>query len=205
MTGTALRLPRLPPAPPGLTIGLFGGTFNPPHEGHVLVAESALRECRLDRIWWMVSPGNPLKPNPPPPIEQRIAQCRALVDNPRIIVTGVEAEIGTRFTVDSLRILQRMRPGVHFVYVMGADSFAGLERWRDWRGIMNMVPVAVVDRPGASIRAVRSIAARTYQNVRLNEGKAASLAFHTPPAWVMLYGKRSPQSSSAIRKRLGLK
>ena len=194
-----LRLPRLPPAPRGLRIGLFGGTFNPPHPGHVLVAEAALRECGLDRIWWMVSPGNPLKANPPPPVATRIGWCRALIDNPRIVVNDVEAEIGTRFTVDSLRILQRMRPGVDFVYVMGADSFADLHRWRDWRGIMRMVPVAVVDRPGATIAAVRGIAARTFQRNRLPEAAARLLPLCRPPAWVMLYGKRSPLSSTAIR------
>lgn len=192
--------PRLPPAVRGMRIGLFGGTFNPPHAGHVLVAESALRALRLDRIWWMVSPGNPLKALAPPPLAERIRLSRALARDPRIVVTDAEAEIGTRFTVDSIRILQRLRPGVRFVYVMGADSFAGLERWRDWRGIMARVPVAVVDRPGATLAAVRSVAGRTFAAARVDAASAARLPFMTPPAWTMLYGRRSPLSSTGLRQ-----
>lgn len=186
-----------------MTIGLFGGTFNPPHAGHRMVAETALRACALHRIWWMVSPGNPLKPNPPPPIADRIALSRKLARDPQIVVTDVEAEMGTRFTIDSIRMLQRLRPGVRFVYVMGADSFATLERWKDWRAIMAAMPVIVVDRPGATLAAARSVAARTFADARQPERDAPLIAFRRAPAWVLLYGPRSPLSSTDLRRRAG--
>lgn len=184
-----------------MRVGLFGGTFNPPHAGHLLVAQLALRVAQLDRIWWMVSPGNPLKALAPPPIAERIAASRALARDPRIVVTDVEAEIGTRFTVESLSILKRLRPNVRFVYVMGADSFATLHRWRDWRRIMRLVPIIVVDRPDAGLAATRSVAARSFARGRAPMRAAALLPFLKPPAWVMVYGPRSPLSSTAMRKK----
>ena len=192
----------LPPTCPGLKIGLYGGTFNPPHEGHLLVARTALRAVHLHRLWWMVSPGNPLKTLAPPPVEERIARSRALARDPHIVVTDVEADMGTRFTVDSLRFLRRLCPRVRFVYVMGADSFATLHRWKNWRDIMRLTPIVVVDRPGQGIAAARSVAARTFPRARVPARSAALLPRLAAPRWVLLYGRRSALSSTDLRRKL---
>lgn len=193
--------PRLPFAPRGARIGLYGGTFNPPHAGHLHVANAALRGLGLTRLWWMISPGNPLKSLAPPPVETRAALARALVRNPRLIVTGVEAEIGARFTIETLVFLKRHRPDVRFVYVMGADSFATLQRWRDWRAIMALVPIVVVDRPGASLAALTSVAARRFAGARVGSGQQRRLAMLPSPAWVFLQGRRSSLSSTQLRQK----
>lgn len=192
----------LPPTVPGMRIGLYGGTFNPPHAGHVLVARTALKAAGLHRLWWMVSPGNPLKSLAPPPIEERIALSRALTHDPDIVVTGVEAAMATRFTIDSLRFLRRRCPGVRFVYVMGADSFASLHHWKNWREIMRLTPIVVIDRPGQGIAAARSVAAQTFPRARIPARAAAVLPRLKPPRWVLIYGRRSSLSSTALRRKL---
>ena len=193
----------LPPHTSGLRIGLFGGSFNPPHEGHLLVARTALKRLKLDRVWWLVTPGNPLKETAGLPSQpERMAQCRALIGpDPRIIVTGIEAEIGTRYTEETIRFLKARCPGVNFVWLMGADNLASFHRWRNWRAIAGAVPMAVIDRPGSTLRAVSSRAARTFAAARRNEREAAHLATMLAPAWVFLHGRRSEASSTALRAR----
>lgn len=193
---------RLPFHAPGMRIGLFGGSFNPPHEGHRLVATTALNALQLDRLWWIVTPGNPLKNNAGlPPQEQRMALCRRLMPDPRVDVTGFEANIGTRYTFDTLQYLKRRCPGVDFVWIMGADSLAGFHRWQKWRGIAAMVPVAIIDRPGATLRAAASKAAQVFAAARIDESDAALLPGMKPPAWVFLYGPRSSLSSTELRRQ----
>lgn len=195
---------RIPLSEPGMRIGLFGGSFNPPHGGHRLVAHTALRRLRLDRVWWMVTPGNPLKDHGAlRPIEDRIAASRALVDDPRIVVTALEAAIDTRFTADTLSVLQRRRPGVSFVWIMGADSLAGFHRWDRWRDIVDTMPIAVIDRPEATLSALASPMARSQARTRLRERDAAALAGRPAPAWVFLHGPLSPLSSTALRAGSG--
>jgi nicotinate-nucleotide adenylyltransferase len=191
----------LPPHRSGLKVGLFGGSFNPPHEGHVLVAETALRRLRLDRIWWLVTPGNPLKDVAGlPSQEERMAMCRAMIGaNPRIIVTGFETEIGTRYTAETIAYLRARQTGAKFVWLMGADNLAGFHRWQDWRGIMNALPVAVIDRPGNTLRAMASPAARAFAPNRMDESDARLLADAAAPAWMFLHGRRSAESSSRLR------
>lgn len=191
----------LPPHTPGLSIGLFGGSFNPAHEGHLLVAETALRRLRLDRIWWLVTPGNPLKDvSGLPSQEARMAACRALIGHePRIVVTGIEAEIGTRYTQETVRFLQARCKGVHFVWLMGADNLAGFHRWQKWREIVEAIPFAIIDRPGSTLRAVASPAARAYADYRIDERDAGGLALLPAPAWVFLHGRRSEASSTRLR------
>lgn len=192
---------RLPVFAPGMRIGLYGGSFNPPHAGHRLVAEQALSALRLDRLWWIVTPGNPLKNNNElPPQAERMAACRALMPDPRVAVTGFEAEIGTRYTYDTILYLKRRCPGVRFVWVMGADSLAGFHRWQKWRDIARMVPMAVVDRPGSTLRASASKAAQVLRRDRVDESDAVLLPRLRPPAWVFLYGRRSALSSTALRR-----
>jgi nicotinate-nucleotide adenylyltransferase len=193
-------IPRLPPHAPGMRIGLFGGSFNPPHEGHVLVSRIALTRLRLDRLWWLVTPGNPLKDAKElPSLEARLAACRKLADHPRIVVSGVEAQIRTRFTYETLRCLRLRCPGVRFVWIMGADNLLHFHRWRHWRQIARLAPIAVIDRPGANFRAASAKAAQVLGPARLREQDSFLLAHKRPPALVYLHGKRAAQSSTALR------
>lgn len=191
----------LPPTSPGLSVGLFGGSFNPPHEGHVLVARTALRRLGLDRLWWLVTPGNPLKElEGLPSQEARMQACRERIGHdPRIVVTGIEAAIGTRYTAETIAFLNARAPGVRFVWIMGADNLASFHRWQNWRVIFEAVPIAIVDRPGSTLRAVASPAARAYAAYRLDESDSMRLPACAAPRWVFLHGPRSDQSSTRLR------
>jgi nicotinate-nucleotide adenylyltransferase len=183
-----------------MTIGLFGGSFNPAHEGHRLASLTVLRRLGLDRIWWLVTPGNPLKDNSTLPSQAaRMAQARRVAHHPRIVVTGVEASFGTRYTADTLRQLKRRCPGVRFVWIMGADNLAGFHRWQEWRAIAAMMPLAIVDRPGSTNRAVRAKAAVALGRYRLDETDGRLLAHMPPPAWAFVHGRRSFLSSTGLR------
>jgi nicotinate-nucleotide adenylyltransferase len=191
---------RLPPHARGLRIGLFGGTFDPPHAAHRAACLLAMRRLDLDRIWWMVTPGNPLKDTRGlVSLEQRIAAARALANHPRIVVTGVEAQMRTRYTYDTVRTLIARCRGVHFVWIMGADNLRSFHRWQKWRAIANLVPIAVVDRVGPSLYATGGIAAQALSRFRIREEAATSLPRRRPPAWVFLHGLKSPLSSTALR------
>lgn len=192
---------RLPPYAPGLRIGLFGGSFNPAHDGHRMASLTALRRLQLDRVWWLVSPGNPLKDNRAlPPLAQRIAFARELANHGRIHITGVEARLRTRYTADTLRALKRRCPGVRFVWIMGSDNLASFHLWNEWRTIARMMPIAVIDRPGSTHRSVSSPAGNWLARWRLPENQGGALAVRTPPAWIFLHGKRSDLSSTQLRE-----
>ncbi len=189
-----------PPALPGQAIGILGGTFNPPHDGHALITEIALRRLRLDRLWWVVTPGNPLKSNGGlPPLALRIGACKELIDNPRVEVTGFEERLGTPYTAATLGYLRRRFPGVRFVWIMGADNLATFHRWQRWREIAREVPIAVVDRPGWRLKGMSSPAARSLSAAFIPELQAANLARMKAPAWTLLSGPLSPLSSTALR------
>jgi len=193
-------IPRLPPHAPGMRIGLFGGSFNPPHEGHVLVSRIALSRLRLDRLWWLVTPGNPLKETAGlASLETRMTASRKLAAHPRIVVSGIESQIHTRFTYDTLRFLRRRCPGVRFVWIMGADNLLHFHRWSHWREIAQLVPIAVIDRPGATWKSGSAISAQVFSKSRLLEKDAGLLANTRPPAFVYLHGKRTTQSSTLLR------
>jgi nicotinate-nucleotide adenylyltransferase len=195
--GAMAHLPRFAP---GQTIGLLGGSFNPPHEGHRLISEIALNRLRLDRLWWLATPGNPLKSSAElAEMRARLAAARQLARDPRIAVTGFEAEIGSRYTVDSLAWLRRRAPGVRFVWIMGADNLIQFHRWRRWREIADLAPILVIDRPGSTLRALSSRAAQALARYRRPEGDAARFALLAPPAILFLHGPRSSQSSTALR------
>lgn len=197
---SAGRLARLPRHAPGMRIGLLGGSFNPAHEGHVLATLTALRRLGLDRVWWIVTPGNPLKRNGGlPDVDGRIVAARRLMRHPRVDVTGFERDIGTRFTYDSLAYLRKRCPGVRFVWLMGGDNLAGFHRWQRWRDIAAMMPFAVIDRPGSTLKACRSPAATALAGARIDETDGALLPGLAPPAWIFLHGRRSAQSSTALR------
>jgi nicotinate-nucleotide adenylyltransferase len=191
---------RLPPHTPGMRIGLFGGTFDPPHDAHLEACLIAMKRLDLDRVWWLVTPGNPLKDTRGlAPLDQRIVAARALARHPRIVVTGLEAQIGTSYTYATIAYLRNHCPGVHFVWIMGADNLRSFHRWQKWRGIAAMVPIAVVDRLGPSLYASASAAGQALARARLPETAAKSLPIHRPPAWIYLHGLKSPLSSTALR------
>jgi nicotinate-nucleotide adenylyltransferase len=190
----------LPPHAPGMRIGLFGGTFDPPHAAHLGASLLAMKRLNLDRMWWLVTPGNPLKDTRHlRPLAERMADARALAAHPRIDVTGLEAVIHTRYTYDTLNYLVRRCPGVRFVWVMGADNLRSFYRWQNWRGIASLMPMAVVDRMGSSLYAASGRAAQALSRYRLPERLAPVLAGRNPPAWLYLHGLKSPLSSTALR------
>jgi nicotinate-nucleotide adenylyltransferase len=196
----------LPPHAPGMRIGLYGGSFNPPHAAHLMVSKTALRRLHLDRVWWLVSPGNPLKPRQGlKSLEERIALSRELIDDTRIVATGLEAELGTHYTVDTVGALQRLAPDLRFVWLMGADNLAQFGQWRDWQTLAARLPLAVIDRPGFTHRALRGKAAIAMARHRIDETDAALLADIVPPAWTFLHGPRSSLSSTAIRAKTSRK
>jgi nicotinate-nucleotide adenylyltransferase len=191
---------RIPPFTPGQRIGLFGGTFDPPHEAHLGACLLAMKRLRLDRVWWLVTPGNPLKDTRGlAPLNARIAAARALARHPRIVVTGLEAGIGVRFTYDTIHRLVVCCRGARFVWIMGADNLRGFHRWQNWRRIAALVPIAVVDRRGPSLYSIASVAAQALARYRIPERAAARLPDCRPPAWVFLHGLKSPLSSTALR------
>jgi nicotinate-nucleotide adenylyltransferase len=183
-----------------MRIGLFGGTFDPPHAAHLGASLLAMKRLKLDRVWWLVTPGNPLKDTRGlAPLERRIAAARALAHHPRIDITDFEAVINTRYTYDTLFFLKRRCPGVRFVWVMGADNLRSFYRWQNWRGIAQLMPIAVVDRMGSSLYATAGRAGQALARFRIPERSAASLPDRGPPAWIYLHGLKSPLSSTALR------
>lgn len=188
-----------PLALPGQTIGLLGGSFDPAHEGHVHITREAMKRFGLTRVWWLVSPGNPLKARGPAPLEQRMARARAVMRDPRVVVTDIEAHLGTRYTAQTLAALRARYPGVRFVWLMGADNLAQLHHWQDWQQIMQTVPVGVLARPGDRISARMSRAARLYERYRIAGRASQMLACADAPAWCFVNVPMSGQSSSAIR------
>ncbi|WP_095588656.1 nicotinate-nucleotide adenylyltransferase [Actibacterium ureilyticum] len=191
----------LPYARPGQVIGLLGGSFDPPHQGHVHITLEAMKRFGLDRVWWLVSPGNPLKTEGPAPMDRRIAAARALVQHPRVTVTGIEATLGTRYTAETLKRMQRLYPGVRFVWLMGADNLAGFHHWDRWEQIMRSVPVGVIARPGRRLTARMSKAADVYAPYRLRGRDARGLATAHAPAWCFINVPLDHTSSTAIRAR----
>mgnify|MGYP001824923089 FL=1 len=181
-------------------IGLFGGSFNPAHDGHVAVSEEALKRLQLDQVWWLVSPQNPLKDSrDTQDFDDRLAHAKQLAAHPRLIVTGMEAELGTRTTAQTFAALAPMFQHSRFVWIMGADSFAGLHHWNDWRQIPATLPLAVFARPGWTRAALSSPAARLMAGRRLDAADAGLLADMAAPAWCFLNMPLRHESSTAIR------
>jgi nicotinate-nucleotide adenylyltransferase len=191
---------RVPPALRGQRIGLLGGSFNPPHAAHRMISQIALRRLGLDAVWWIVSPGNPLKSRRhEASLPERVAWAKAMAADARIRVTDFEAGLPTPFTASTLAFLRRRRPGVAFVWLMGADNLASVHRWRNWRGIFRMMPIAVIDRPGWRLKALASPAGRTFAAAHLPEERAPTLPTAKAPAWTFLTGPLSDLSSTALR------
>lgn len=183
-----------------MRIGLLGGSFNPPHEAHRTISLFAMKRLQLDRVWWLVSPGNPLKNGyGANDITARAAAARKIAHHPRIDVSCLEAVIGTRYTVDTINYLRRRCMGARFVWIMGADNLAQFHRWDNWQRIAAEVPIAVIDRPPQSFRALAAPAALALARDRLPEDQARQLADAAPPAWVFLTGMKLSLSSTKLR------
>jgi nicotinate-nucleotide adenylyltransferase len=183
-------------------IGLLGGSFNPAHEAHRLISETARKRLRLDKVWWIVSPGNPLKKHSDlAPLSQRLAQAREVAMSRHIIVTDFERDLPSPYTASTLAYLKASKPLVRFVWIMGADNLASFDRWQRWREIFTMVPIVVVDRPGWRLKALASKAAHTFAATRVSEADARVLTQAPPPAWTYLTSRLSVLSSTSLRNK----
>ncbi len=192
-----------PIAAPDMVIGLLGGSFDPAHAGHVHITREAMKRFGLDRVWWLVSPKNPLKAHGPAPQSLRIARARALMRDPRVEITGLESQLGTRHTAQTIARLQALYPRVKFVWLMGADNLAQFHLWDNWREILARVPVAVLARPGARLAARGSVAAEIFASARLRSEQSRQLSREPLPAWCFVNVPMTSLSSSMIRARGG--
>ena len=205
-TGLSRRGPSAPPLKGealarGMKVGLFGGTFDPPHSGHLHVARTALTRLGLDRIWWLVSPQNPLKDRRAGEFLRRFIDVEALADAPFMTVTDIERRLGVTRTADLIAALKIRYPGVDFVWVMGADNLRSFHRWARWRELMHSAPVAVISRPQDPVRARLAPAPRIYAHARRPERAAKNLASASAPAWTYLVEPLNSTSSTALRAR----
>ena len=192
---------KLPEARPGQVIGLLGGSFDPAHEGHRHLTLEAMKRFRLDRVWWLVSPGNPLKPVQPAPIQRRIEHAKRVMDHPRVSVSDLETLTKTRYTAQTLQRLLQLYQDVNFVWLMGADNLADFHRWENWDWIMNNVRIGVIARPGHLMDARMSPAAARFRFARLPQVQAELLGKMPPPVWCLANVPMSAASSTAIRAR----
>lgn len=192
----------LPHPAPGQRIGLFGGSFNPAHNGHVHVSHHAITALGLDALWWLVASQNPLKPaSGMAKLEDRVAGARIMVRDRRIKVGAFELALGTRYTIDTVRALKRRFPTVRFVLVIGADNLIELSRWKDWTALLRAIPIAVYPRPGYTLKARNARAARRFAHARLDTTDAKALLVSQPPALVFLGGPEHTASATAIRSQ----
>lgn len=185
----------------GQRVGLLGGSFNPPHAAHRLITHTALRRLQLDAVWWVVTPGNPLKSHDElAPLAERMQLCREMAGgDPRIKITDFEAELSSAYTAATLAFLTRRYPTVRFVWLMGADNLATFHRWQEWEGIAESMPIAIVDRPQWRLKSMGSRTAKRFSNAYVPESGARRIPLMRAPAWTFLTGPLSELSSTAIR------
>ena len=190
-----------PIAQKGMVIGLLGGSFDPAHEGHVHITREALKRMGLDQVWWLVTPGNPLKARQPASMADRLHQARAVMHHPRVRITALEQALGTRATADTIMRLRTIYPRVTFVWLMGADNLVQFHRWDRWRDILRAVAVGVLARPGSGVSARLSVAARAFRVHRVARGE--NLRGRKPPVWSFVNLPLNDASSSEIRAKGG--
>ena len=187
-----------------MRIGVLGGSFNPAHDGHLHIARTALNRLRLQQVWLLVSPGNPLKSAPDMmPLPARLASARRIADGRRIVATDIERHLGTRYTIDTMAALRARFPRARLVWLMGADNLEQLPRWRRWMEIARGAPFAVMPRPTYNHAALAGQAARRLRPWRIPSRQAGSLAASPAPSWVFL--ESSQNASSATRLRQAMK
>jgi len=181
--------------------GLLGGSFNPAHRGHRRITLAAIAALDLDEAWWLVSPGNPLKEGrrDMAPLAARLASARAQARRAPIRATDIEARLHTRYTLDTLRKLQRRYPRRRFIWLMGADNLAQFHRWRGWRAIARTMPIAVVARPGYDDDALASVAMGWLRRFQRPVDQAKHWTTWRLPALVLLRFRPDPTSATAVR------
>lgn len=195
---------KMPHVEDDMLVGLFGGSFNPPHDGHRLVVDIAIRRLGLDQLWWMVTPGNPLKSKRHlAPLAERIVLSEHIARDPRIRVTAFEKTLGSTYTAQVLERVKARNPRVRFVWIMGADNLRDFHHWQNWQKIARTFPIAVIDRPGATLAFLSSVMAKTFDYARVDEHDANTLGRAKAPAWTFIHGPRSVLSSTALRSRAG--
>lgn len=193
---------KIPHVEPGMSVGLFGGSFNPPHDGHRHVVLTALQRLQIDRLWWLVSPGNPLKQNDGlPSLKERISQSRQLMAHPRVDVTGCEARLKTKYSADLVCHLIKRYPSVRFVWIMGADNLTNFHRWERWEDIASNMPICVIDRPGDTLVTRSSRVAKKLLHARLDETDAKLLKDYKAPAWTFIHVPKNALSSTLLRAK----
>jgi nicotinate-nucleotide adenylyltransferase len=187
-------------AAPRMRIGLLGGSFDPAHAAHRHISLTALKRLGLDQVWWLVSPGNPLKDSSKlPGLAARVEAAKEIAQHPRIAVTGFEKVLESVRTIDTVRFLKRRYPEVNFVWLMGADNLADFHRWRDWEQLFGLVPIAVFDRPGFTLRALAGKATKRFGFARIDESDVGGLPLIEPPVWSFVTLPLSRLSSTALR------
>ncbi len=191
---------RWPLAAPGMVIGLLGGSFDPAHEGHAAITREALKRFGLDRVWWLVSPGNPLKPDAPAAVQRRVQRARQVMQHPRVDVTAIETDLRSRFTANTVAALVEHYPGVVFVWLMGSDNLESFHRWERWREIAAQVPIGVFARPGHRLTGLAAPAARAMRHARLLGSESRRLPQVGPPAWTFATIPLRQESSSYLRR-----
>lgn len=191
----------LPYVARGQRIGLLGGSFDPPHAGHVHITLEAMKRFGLDQVWWLVSPGNPLKSHGPAKLNRRLEAARNLMQHPRVFVSDFEAQANTRFTAQTVARLQDTVPQAQFVWLMGADNLAQFHRWKDWHTIMQQIPIGVLARPGEHMVARTARAAQMYRTARLHPRSNRRLGGMAAPAWGFANVPLRAISSSELRQK----
>lgn len=190
-----------PVATKGMVVGLLGGSFDPAHEGHVHITREALKRMGLDQVWWLVTPGNPLKARQPAPMADRLKRARQVMRHPRVKITALEERLNTRVTINTITRLRTIYPGVTFVWLMGADNLVQFHHWGRWRDILRSVAVGVLARPGSGVQARLSVAARAFRVNQVDRGE--TLRGRKPPVWCFVNVPMNDASSSAIRAQGG--
>ena len=190
-----------PSVEPGLTIGLLGGSFDPPHEGHVHITKLALKIFNLSKIWWLVCPENPIKNVTPSDINSRFLASKKIMKHPSVVITDLEKKFETKYTFQTLIKLKKLYPSTKFVWLMGADNLINFHHWKNWDWIMKNIPVGVLARPEEQIKAGLSHAAIKFRNYRLPKEKSIILSNYIPPVWTLSNGPMRNISSTEIRKK----
>ena len=184
---------------PGLTIGLLGGSFDPPHEGHVHITKIAIKIFNLSKLWWLVSPGNPIKDKNPSDINNRLMASKQIMEHPSVIITDIEKKLKTKFTFQTLIKIKKLYPGTRFVWLMGADNLINFHQWENWDWIMKNIPIGVMARPREQIKAGLSPAATRFRKYRLPKEKSLLLPYFSPPVWTLVTGPMKNISSTKLR------
>jgi len=186
----------LPPLQPGMRVGLLGGSFDPPHQGHLAISQQALSALNLHAVIWLVSPQNPLKAHQPAPQSNRLTACRELIQHPRIFASDIESAWRTQYSIDTIRAFKRHYPDTHFVWLVGSDNFATFHHWHRWDDIMQTIALAIYPRLGSQLRAGLGPAAQRFAQARC---APAALAALNAPAWAVLSGPYHPIASRDLR------